>query len=206
MSSGWGLLKRKQGDQCRCCCWPAAQLALQTPSHFAAVLSPSPKSLFQCWERPRGVQKNYPTEPNSPSIGFCPLEREREEGEARGLVTCLVGLTEKKVYYSSKVKRTDSIQYISVQTGGSFQGKITHFNLISPLTSISSECACDVEVKLSTNELRFRACKSLHKICSDNIRVWYRQFNLCWGECKNWQKSRIYKWAENKDPVHMSIQ
>lgn len=96
MSSGWGLMKRKQGDQCRCCCWPAAQLALQTPSHFAAVPSPSPKSLFQCWELPRGVQKNYPTEPNSPSIGFCPSEREREEGEARGLVTCLVGLTEIK--------------------------------------------------------------------------------------------------------------
>lgn len=53
MSSGWGLMKENAGGSMSMqlqllLASSAVQLDLQTLSHFTALPSPSPKSLFQC--------------------------------------------------------------------------------------------------------------------------------------------------------------
>lgn len=79
---------------------------------------PDPKSLLQCWELPRGVVKKYLAEPNSPSIGFCPLQKLWKK-DRHLLLSGGPDWREK-----NRVKRTDPTHYMYAQAVRSLQIKI----------------------------------------------------------------------------------
>lgn len=126
MSSGWGLMKRKQGGSMALLLLLASSAAPSVNTlTFRSSAKPQPKESISMLRTPkRSAGKLSGWAKVTIDWLLASWEREREEKEARGLVRCFVGFSQKKIFHQNyEVKRADSIQYTSVQTGGSFQGK-----------------------------------------------------------------------------------